>query len=341
MNDYGLGIEELDVDEEEIEDADGLGGLDDDLDSFGELDGVDELDGFGEGSLIDMEEDFEDEDEFGFDDADELFDLDDEFDEFSFKKLRKKIKNTAKKLVKVAKQVALPALKTVLGGGALGPIGGILGGLLGGKGKGRRLSIMALIRKLLGGLGEEAEFYDGDTDADSYGEDELEFEGDEMDDEGQSEEDAQAEALADMIATNSNPTEEDVDEFLGALLGIASKILPGIGKSLIKGAGKLVKRLVSKRRTRGLVSTIPTIVRRAAKTLARDRKRGRRITGGLVRRRLAGHTLGVLTHPRQCGRAITRSSLWRQRYFRLLRGRQGRRIRQARIRRARMLRLRY
>jgi hypothetical protein len=181
--------------------------------------------------------------------------------------------------------------------GLLGNLGRALGGFV-------RSGGLARVMNMVGGaLGEET---DEELDDETF---EIEFEAVG----GNLETLYQMEAAAERLA--SSDSEEEADEFLPILAGLATKLAPiamPIAKRLlghgIRAAGRFLSNRRVRRRFGGIANTairaLPGIAARAAGTLVRLRRRGTRVTGRLVGRALISHCARVLGSHRRRAAAL-------------------------------------
>ena len=97
-------------------------------------------------------------------------------------------------------------------------------------------------------------------------------------------------------------------------LPMASKMLPKIASNVMRSAPRLTRgvtnitrTLFRNPRTRPLVRTVPTIVRRTVNNIAQQTARGRTVTPQAAVRTLARQSAQVLGSPRQCALAMRRA----------------------------------
>jgi hypothetical protein len=193
------------------------------------------------------------------------------------------VRRAAPVLRRVA-QVAAPIVGTAVGG----PLGGMIG----------RAAASALRE-------EEFEF-------EIEGEYEGEFEG-EMEEEvaaPATHQEALAELMADVAARAQ--TEAEAEAMVGAAtlatLSPADRAtLRNILPHLVRGTAILTRLLRRRRITRPAVRTVPTIVRRATRTLRQRAASGQPITRRTAARAMATQTRRVLGSPRTCAAAIQRN----------------------------------
>jgi hypothetical protein len=107
-------------------------------------------------------------------------------------------------------------------------------------------------------------------------------------------------------------TEAEAEAMTGAataaMLSRADRAtLRGILPHIVRGTAILTRILRSRRITRPAVRAVPTIVRGATRTLARQAATGRPVTRGAAARAMANQTRRVLSSPRTCAAAIQRN----------------------------------
>ncbi len=126
-------------------------------------------------------------------------------------------------------------------------------------------------------------------------------------------------ALMEVLAAQAAEaeSEEEADAFIGALLPIATSLIPKIAPvaakvgqavlpQLVSGAKNLVSTLWKSPTTRQLIHTIPTIARGTAATIAKQVAAGKPVTGQTAVRALAAQTAKVLQNPKKATAAIRR-----------------------------------
>jgi hypothetical protein len=162
-------------------------------------------------------------------------------------------------------------------------------------------SVLSSLGGNLGGLLGEEEAFLGEYE---------DFDGELMD-----EESALMEVLAAQAAEAES--EEEADAFIGAILPIATSLIPKlapvaakVGQAvlphLVSGAKNLVGTLWKSPGTRQLSRTIPTIARGTAATIARQVAAGKPVTGQTAVRALAAQTAKVLQNPKTATAAVRR-----------------------------------
>jgi hypothetical protein len=125
---------------------------------------------------------------------------------------------------------------------------------------------------------------------------------------------AEMEYLAEMAA--SAESDAEADAFIGALLPLATKILPkafSLGRKilpkLIGGARRLTRTLRTTPAGRQLVRTVPTIARNTARQLLQKVGNGQPVTGKVAVQTLAKNAARVLRDPRAAHHCVYRSRL--------------------------------
>lgn len=109
------------------------------------------------------------------------------------------------------------------------------------------------------------------------------------------------------IAASNSQSEAEAEAFIGALASLAAKAAPVIAKvapTLIRGAARVGRQLLSSPTTKRLVRTLPTIAEGTVKTLAQQAAKGRPIDSRTAVRALAKNTSEVLRSPRQAAAAM-------------------------------------
>jgi hypothetical protein len=119
-------------------------------------------------------------------------------------------------------------------------------------------------------------------------------------------------ALMEVLAAHAAEaeSEEEADAFIGAILPLATSLIPKIAPvaakaaqtvlpSLVSGAKNLVSTLWKSPATRQLVQTIPTIARGTAATIAKQVAAGKPVTPQTAVRALAGQAAKVLQNPKK------------------------------------------
>ena len=171
---------------------------------------------------------------------------------------------------------------------------------------------------LLGGLGEEESEMEMEAGAMPEFEEELEWEA-EANPLRRVYPDALMEHIA-HVATESE-SEAEAEAFIGALVPLAAQILPRVAPHimraaprLIRGISRITRTLRRNPRTRQLVRTLPSIIRRTVGNVARQTRVGQPVTPQAVVRTLGRQTRQVLASPAACRQAVVRSRQLDRRY---------------------------
>lgn len=226
-----------------------------------------------------------------------------------------------RRLASRAIRVAAPALRTLapLAGRAVGmAVGGPIGAQLG-----------ARLGQAAGSALREGEFeaeFEGEFEGELELEGELEGEGEfELEGEGEGELEFEGEfesmapatsqqALGELMAAAAAQAESEAEAeaFVGAAT-VASlspreraalrRVLP----NLVRGAALLLRLMRRRRGARVGIRTIPTIVRRTARTLSQRSAGGRPVTRGAAARAMSTQTRRVLGSPRASAAALQRN----------------------------------
>jgi len=217
-----------------------------------------------------------------FDEFDEFdaYDEDDEFDDFDlYDEDDEFIKDAWRWLTKkgsTQRRIALSAAKNALVGGL-----GAIGGALGGKKAGQAGTIAggtggALLGGALAGLLPD-----------------------------------QMDYLADLAAESDD--EDEADEFLSALVPLASRLLPTAAKAigrvapqLISGVSRVARSLHRNPATRQMIRQLPNIVRNTTRDVARQYAKTGRISGKTAARMLSKRTYQGLRKPKPVKRLLQR-----------------------------------
>jgi len=141
---------------------------------------------------------------------------------------------------------------------------------------------------------------------------ETEFEGEgEMEGEGPvTQQEAEAEYMA--AAASRAQTEAEAEAMIGAA-AVATispadrRVLRRMLPQIVRGTAVLTRILRRRRLTRPAIRTVPSIVRRTARTLARRAATGRPATIRSAARVMANQTRRVIGTPRTCASAIQRN----------------------------------
>ena len=232
--------------------------------------------------------------------------FDAEGDEFSFKKTFRRIGRGLKKF-KFLRKLA-PIAGRIAGGFFGGPVGAKLGGSL-------------------GGMLREEELY-GFDDFDGEGSDFEDFEDFDAEDEDEALQEDEAEAfgldaltdgLAEELAAFAAESESEAE--LAALLGgVTIHILSPapiavkrIAPVVLQSATRLGRFLRRSRQTRPLVRTIPTIQRRAVRSLVNRARSGAPITPQAARKAMATATYKTLRSPAMATKGLANNAIKRRR----------------------------
>ena len=115
-------------------------------------------------------------------------------------------------------------------------------------------------------------------------------------------------------AAAETESEAEAEAFIGALVPLAAQLLPKVAPmvmrnapQLIRGVTRVARTLRRNPRTRPLVRTLPTVVRRTVADMARQANAGRPPTPRASVRTLARQTAQVLSSPRRSVVAYRRS----------------------------------
>jgi hypothetical protein len=115
-------------------------------------------------------------------------------------------------------------------------------------------------------------------------------------------------------AATSAESEAEAEAFVGALMPLAAKVLPKLGKvvmkampHLVKGVARVTRTLRQNPKTRQLVRTMPELARRTVRSLAHRVAHGKPLTGRAAVRSLARHTAHLLGHPKRVVHTYRRS----------------------------------
>jgi hypothetical protein len=122
-------------------------------------------------------------------------------------------------------------------------------------------------------------------------------------------------------AASQARSEAEAEAFIGALIPLAARLVPRVAPAIVRAAPGLIRGVAGITRTlratpatRPLVRTVPTIVRRTARDLARQTARGRQPTPQQAVRTLARQANRVLSNPQQCRQALQRNAAVDRRY---------------------------
>jgi hypothetical protein len=127
-------------------------------------------------------------------------------------------------------------------------------------------------------------------------------------------------ALMEVLAAQAAEadSEEEADAFIGALLPIATSLIPKLAPvaakvgqkvlpQLVSGAKNLVGTLWKSPATRQLLHTVPTIARGTAASIAKQVAAGKPLTPDLAVRTFAGQTARMLQNPKRSAAVVKRS----------------------------------
>ncbi len=126
-------------------------------------------------------------------------------------------------------------------------------------------------------------------------------------------------------AATTARSEAEAEAFIGALIPLAVRLVPRAAAPIFNAAPGLVSGLsgvaqVLRRnpQTRGLVRTLPTIMRRTAATVARQVASGSPVTPQSAVRTMARQTAQVLGQPATCSNSLMRSRALDRQYHRAM-----------------------
>jgi hypothetical protein len=172
-------------------------------------------------------------------------------------------------------------------------------------GKVARTAGRAVLSAAQGALGEEESLF-ADQEAFSY----EDFEAEQMNGEA---------ALMEVLAAQAAEaeSEQDADAFIGALIPLATSLIPKlvpaaaqVGQAvlphLVSGAKNLASSLWKSPATRQLIQTIPTIARGTAATIAKQVAAGKPVTPQTAVRAMAGQAAKVLQNPKRAAAVVKR-----------------------------------
>ena len=235
-----------------------------------------------------------------------------EFFKRAFRKIGRFVKSAAPLLKKIA-SVAAPLVAKAVGGAFGGPAGAMIASKLASAGVKALGGGGGLQIPGLGGLPMPG----GISIPGLFENQESSQEAQEAHHEAQHElthELAAHEAQAEMIAHFAAQSEShmETEALIGSAVAITlspreRQALRTLLPALVRAAGIVTVLLRKQRITRPLVRTVPTIVRRTARTLVRGAQRGKPITRARAARVMAAHTRQVLGSPGQCTMVIARN----------------------------------
>ncbi|AUT00239.1 hypothetical protein CLI64_07500 [Nostoc sp. CENA543] len=100
-------------------------------------------------------------------------------------------------------------------------------------------------------------------------------------------------------------SEAEAEAFLGALIPLATRLIPQaaqvlttVAPSLIQGVSRMGQTWYRSPRTRPLLQTVPQIVKRTVTTIANQAQQGKPVSPKTAVRTLAGNTARVLNNPK-------------------------------------------
>lgn len=254
---------------------------------------------------FEFEGEFEDEGEFEFEGEYEGEYEGEEFFGRLAQLARRAVQNPA------LRRVGLQAARSALGGlRGMGGAGGAAANILGG---------MLPQREYEGEFEYEGEY---EFESEYEGEGESEYEGEDF---VNPQRRLSQEALMAHLgnAAASAESEDEAEAFIGALIPLASRLIPRVAPAvmraapqLIRGISNVAQRLRSNPATQQLVRTLPTVARNTVASLARQVGQGRPVTPQTAVRALAQQTARVIGSPQQATRAYQRNRALDRRYHR-------------------------
>lgn len=109
-------------------------------------------------------------------------------------------------------------------------------------------------------------------------------------------------------------SEAEAEAFLGALIPLATRLIPqaaqvltAIAPSLIQGVSRMGQTWHRSPRTRPLLQTVPQIVKATVATLANQAQQGKPVSPKTAVRALAGNTARVLNNPQKVAQVMRHS----------------------------------
>lgn len=238
------------------------------------------------------------------------------------------------------RRVGLSAARAALGG--FRNVGSAIGGSLAGRG-GAQLGgqLGGQLAGYLGGMLPQREYeLEGEFEGEMEGEFELESE---LNPIRRVYPDALMEHLGHAATVARN--EAEAEAFIGALVPLATTLLPRLAPAAARVAARVIPRAVGMMRnvaprlisgvarttrllrrnpaTRQLVRTLPAVVRGTVANIARQYARGQRVTPQTAGRTLARYTARVLSSPQTVVRAYRRSRALDRRYHQAAGGQPG------------------
>lgn len=157
------------------------------------------------------------------------------------------------------------------------------------------------IGNLLQGLGSALGMAEGELEF----EDEFEFE--------TTPQSSEYEVMMEHLAYQASQTESEAEAeaFLGALIPLATRLIPmaakaatSVAPSLIRGIASVGQTLHRNPATRQLLRTMPTVLKGTVRTVAQHAAQGKPLSSSTALRALAKNTANVLGSPRRAQRAM-------------------------------------
>jgi hypothetical protein len=207
------------------------------------------------------------------------------------------------------RRLGLTAARSALSG--LSDVGGQIGGAAG-----RQLGGQAA--NALGGILPQSEF-EGEYETEFEFEGEGEMEGEMFANPSQSQTAALMAHLGHAAAEAES--EDESEAFLGALIPLATRLVPRVAPAIMRATPQLVRGLSNVGRTllnspttRPLIRALPTVARNTTASLARQVAAGKRVTPQTAVRTLARQTANVLGNPQQAVAAYRQARSLDRRY---------------------------
>jgi hypothetical protein len=209
------------------------------------------------------------------------------------------------------RRLGLTAARSALSG--LSDVGGRIGGAAG-----RQLGGQAA--NALGGFLPQSEFEgEFETEFETEFEGEGEMEGEMFANPSQSQTAALMAHLGHAAAEAES--EDESEAFLGALIPLATRLVPRVAPAIMRATPQLVRGLSNVGRTllnspttRPLIRALPTVARNTTASLARQVAAGRRVTPQTAVRTLAQQTANVLGNPQRAVAAYRQARSLDRRY---------------------------
>ena len=226
-------------------------------------------------------------------------------DDFSFKKLFRRIGRGIKKVSPLLKRLA-PMAATLIGGPAAGAA---VGGLT---------RLLREDEDLDGGFYEDEDF-----DPEEFG---GLMEDEDLDGEDEAEQiglDQLSDSLAEELAAAAGYTESEAESaaFAGGVtiqvLGPTPVRVKRMTPVMVKGAVKLTRLLRKNPATRKATPIVATVVKKTARTLVRRAAAGKSITPALTRTAMATHAAKTLASPKAVTKSLTKNVMKRRRLRRI------------------------